>query len=150
MKRSLFLLVLYFMSATFIFAQTNEFVDGLLAEKETTYGQVSYLVLAASENLNEDSDTSRAFAQLDALGWAPWGASADKKVTLAAYASILMRAFGLRGGIMYSLFPGPRYAYREMVARQVIQGRSDPSLPVDGPAAIRMLGRVFDIIGANR
>ena len=150
MKRWSFFLVLCAIAGTYGFAQTNEFIDGLLAEKETTYGQVSYLVLVASENLNEDSDTARAFAQLRALGWAPWGAQADKKVDLASYASILMRAFGLRGGIMYSLFPGPRYAYREMVARQVIQGRSDPGLRVDGPSAIRMLGRVFDIIGAKQ
>jgi hypothetical protein len=150
MKRSLFFVALCFMAAAFALAQTNEFVDGLLGEKETTYGQVSYLVLVASENLNEDSDTTRAFDQLDALGWAPWGATAEKKVDLASYALILMRAFGLKGGIMYSLFPSPRYAYRELVGRQVIQGRSDPGMKVDGSSAIRMLGRVFDIIGVKQ
>lgn len=150
MKRILILLALYVVTAASVVAQSSEFVDQLLADKQTTYGQVSYLVLVASENLSEDSDVTRAFEQLDALGWAPAGASADSQVTMASYASILMRAFGLKGGIMYTLFPGPRYAYREMAARQVIQGKSDPGMSVDGSSAIRMLGRVFDIVGANR
>jgi len=51
---------------------------------------------------------------------------------------------------MYGLFPSPRYAYRELAARQVIQGRADPDMKIDGPSAVRMLGRVFDVIGVNR
>lgn len=150
MKRIPILFSLVVFTAVGAFSQTSEFVDELLADERTTYGQVSYLVLVASENLSEDSDVARAFEQLDALGWAPSGASAEKEVTLAAYASILMKAFGLKGGIMYSFLPGPRYAYREMVTRQVIQGRSDPFMSVSGSSAIRMLGRVFDIVGVDR
>ena len=75
------------------------------------------------------------------------GAKIDDQVTLAEYSYILMRAFGMKGGVMYSLAPGPRYAYRELVSHQVIQGRSDPGDRVDGPMAVRMLGRVFDIMG---
>jgi hypothetical protein len=129
------------------FAQSNEFVDGLLARNAVTVGQVSYLVLVASDNLGEDADEARAFEAMQGLGWAPRGAAIGDEVSLADYSYILMRAFGMKGGIMYSLLPGPRYAYRELVSFQVIQGRSDPASRVDGGTAVRMLGRVFDVMG---
>ena len=149
MKRALLFAVMMIAGLSAV-AQSNEFVDGLLAQETASYGQVSYLVLVASDNLSEDSDEARAFELLENLGWAPDGATVDSKTDLASYALILMRAFGLKGGVMYSLFAGPRYAYRELSSRQVIQGRSDPGMAVDGSTAVRMLGRVFDIIGANR
>ncbi|HQO67037.1 MAG TPA: hypothetical protein PLI66_09890, partial [Spirochaetales bacterium] len=73
--------------------------------------------------------------------------SADVPILLKDYAYLLMSAFGLRGGLMYALFPGPRYAYRQLVSSFVIQGRSDPDMAVSGPVAVRMLGRVFDVKG---
>lgn len=131
-------------------AQSNDFVDGLLAKQAVTIGQVSYLVLVASDNLGEDADEERAFELMQNLGWAPRGAAIEDKVSLADYSSILMKAFGLKGGVMYTLLPKPRYAYRELVSLQVIQGSSDPASRVDGVMAIRMLGRIFDVKGIKQ
>ncbi len=55
----------------------------------------------------------------------------------------------LRGGILYSLFPGPRYACRELgymkvIARDVLTGRS-----VSGEEAVRMLGKVMERTGGG-
>ncbi len=137
-------------AATGLFAQSNEFIDELLSNPAVSMGQVSYLVLVASDNLNEDADESRAFGLLGKLGWAPPGLRISDPVNLRTYAYILMRAFGLKGGYMYRLFPGPRYAYRELASLQVIQGKADPSNPVDGITAVRMLGRVFDVLGVTQ
>ena len=131
-------------------AQSNEFVDSLLSKPATNYGQISYLVLVASDNIGEDADEARAFELLQNTGWANKAATAEKVVRLDEYAFLLMRAFGLKGGIMQSLSPSPRYAYRELTSLQVIQGRSDPSQPVSGISAVQMLGRVFDIMGLNK
>lgn len=150
MKRSVLLLALSLGLIAGAAAQSNEFVDGLLGQEQVSYGQVSYLVLVASDNLGEDADEARAFELLGNLGWAPEGAEIDGSVPLNRYADILMKAFGMKGGVMYTLFPGPRYAYRQLSSLQVIQGRSDPSSGVDGIAAVRMLGRVFDVMGLNR
>ena len=131
-------------------AQSNEFVDELLSKPSATFGQVSYLVLVASDNIGEDADAARAFELLQNMRWAPRRATIDKPIRLDEYAFLLMRAFGLKGGIMESLAPSPRYAYRELSYLQVIQGRSDPAMPVSGPAAIQMLGRIFDVMGLNK
>lgn len=146
-KRLILGLVLLWFSAAGTWAQSNEFVDRLLSSGSVSVGQVSYLILVASDNISEDADEARAFELLQNLGWAPAGAVLDSRISLAEYSGILMRAFGLKGGVLYTLFPGPRYAYRELAARQVFQGRTDPSEPVDGPQAVRMLARIFDVLG---
>jgi hypothetical protein len=150
MKRMALVPWVFLFSISAAAAQSNAFVDGLLAKSSVSAGQVSYLVLVASDNLSEDADEQRAFDLMGNLGWAPKGASIDDPVDLSTYAYILMRAFGLKGGIMFHFQPGPRYAYRELASLQVIQGRSDPSSPVDGVMAVRMLGRVFDVRGVKQ
>ncbi len=147
MKRVCASLVLASLCVFGAFSQSNDFVDGLIESDSVSVGQAAYLVLVASDNLGDDADAERAFEMLGNFGWAPEGASADTPIRLKDYSYLLMSAFGLRGGLMYALFPGPRYAYRQLVSSFVIQGRSDPDMAVSGPAAVRMLGRVFDVKG---
>jgi hypothetical protein len=130
-------------------AQSNEFLDGLLAKQSITVGQTAYLVLVASDNLAEDADEARAFELLTNMGWTPAGATVNQPIELASYAYILMRAFNLKGGIMYTLFPSPRYAFRELASMQIIQSVYDPSSPLDGSMAIQILSMVFDTLGVN-
>ncbi|MEI6385028.1 MAG: hypothetical protein WCQ50_00225 [Spirochaetota bacterium] len=132
-----------------VWAQSNEFLDGLLAKQSITVGQTAYLILVASDNLAEDADEARAFELLTNMGWAPAGAKINQPIELASYSYILMRAFNLKGGIMYTLFPSPRYAFRELSSMQVIQSVYDPASPVDGSMAIQILSMVFDTLGAN-
>lgn len=150
MKRGVLFCAFFAIAAAGAYTQSNEFVDGLLSVNKVNYGQVSYLVLVASDNLSEDADEARAFELLESLGWAPEGSAASDIVPLATYAQILMRAFGMKGGILYTLFPSPRYAYRELSFLQVVQGRADPSETVDGASSVRMLGRIFDVMGLNK
>jgi hypothetical protein len=128
-------------------AQSNEFMDALLGTESVTVGQASYLALVAADKLGESSDAQEAFAQAQELGWTPKNAAADDPIRYSAFSFLLARAFELKGGIMYSLFHSPRYAYRELVSRKLIQGRSDPQAKVDGPAAVRILTRVLDAEG---
>lgn len=140
------------LSALLVFslsAQSNEFLDELLASEEVNMGQASYLALVASDNIGEDADEARAFDLLLSLGWAPAGAEQDSSISISQFSYILMKAFGVKGGIMYSLFPSPRYAYREMKSRLVIQGRTDPDDKLDAFNAVRMLGRIFDLKGVQ-
>lgn len=147
MKRTIVLLFALAAAGLCAFAQSNEFVDSLLESEEVTMGQAAYLVLVASDNLGEDADEARAFELLETFGWAPKGASAGASIRLKDYSYLLMRAFGLKGGLLYAVFPGPRYAYRQLAANLVIQGRSDPDMSLSGSMAVRMLGRVFDVKG---
>jgi hypothetical protein len=147
MKHRMLPLLMLFGLAAAGAAQSNEFMDGLLEAKTVTVGQASYLVLGAAERIGGDSDAQAAFAKAEELGWTPKASAAEDPISYSSYAYLLMRAFELKGGIMYSLFHSPRYAYRELASRQMIQGRSDPKGKPDGQAALRVLSRVLDAEG---
>lgn len=143
------LVVLLFGMAFSLSAQSSEFMAVLLQQDSLTVGQAAYLVLVASENLGDDADEQRSFDLLESLGWAPRNKLADSMVTMSEYAYMLMKAFNLKGGLFYSLFPSPRYAYRELRYKMIMQGPGDPAMAVDGSMAIRYLGRVFDLQGVS-
>jgi hypothetical protein len=58
-----------------------------------------------------------------------------------------MKAFNIKGGFMYSLFPGPRYAYRELAYRKIITGRSYSTTRVSGERLLRILNRALAYAG---
>jgi hypothetical protein len=58
-----------------------------------------------------------------------------------------MKALNIRGGFMYTLFPGSRYGYRELAYRKVIRGRSYSTMTVSGERLLRILSRALDYSG---
>jgi hypothetical protein len=58
-----------------------------------------------------------------------------------------MRAFSIRGSSLYTLFPGPRYAYRQLDYLGLLPGLRDPALNVSGERLLQILGRVLDYRG---
>ena len=85
-----------------------------------------------------------AFALAEQNGLLPAGAKAGDPVRLDELAFLLARAFGFKGGIMYSLFPGPRYAYRYLAYRGILGGRVDPAQSVSGERLLHFLGRILE------
>jgi hypothetical protein len=71
----------------------------------------------------------------------------SEPVRLDEFAFLLARAFGLKGGIMYTLFPGPRYAYRELVYRGILEGRVDPAQTLSGERLLYVMGRALELWG---
>ncbi len=145
----LFFVIGFISMAMVLNAQSNEFLDDLLAVENLTAGKAAYLVMVASENVSEDADEARAFELMQNMGYSPKNVEFSQPIRIRDYAFILMKAFDIKGSLMYRLFPSPRYAYRSLSAMQVIQGVKNPSDLFDGNAAIQILGRVFDIKGLN-
>jgi hypothetical protein len=84
-----------------------------------------------------------AFEQASGSGYYSARAQADSPVTYADLSLLCMKAFDLPGGLFYNLFPVSRYAYREMVYRQFIRGRSDPNMTVSGNDFLQILSRLL-------
>jgi hypothetical protein len=61
-----------------------------------------------------------------------------------------MRSFQIKGGAMYRAFPGPRYAYRELVFKNIVQMGSDPSWNVSGYRLLQILSRALEYKEANK
>jgi hypothetical protein len=142
LKAFVCLLALVCAAAGPVKAQTAEHLDALLDNPALTYAQAAQIVLPAAGLAPEDISPEAAFAE--AQNYLPGNAEPGGPVRLGELAFLIMRAFNLKGGICYSLFPGPRYAYRELVHRGFIQGRNDPALCVSGERLLRILGRVLD------
>jgi hypothetical protein len=132
-------------------AQTAADMDLILDTEELSYGQAAWFVLEAAEALPRsiagEPERAEAFGAARRWGWLPRQARMEDPILLRELSLLVMEAFRLRGGLMYSLFHTGRYAHRELVYRQFIQGRTDPARRVSGERLLRILGRVLSYTG---
>jgi hypothetical protein len=137
-------LCFFFITPALLPAQTAERLDALLDSAGVSYAEAAMLVLPAAALAGEDVSPEAAFAEARTRGLLPKAAGSGGAIRLGELAFLIMGAFDMKGGLFYALFPGPRYAYRELVHRRLIQGRNDPALTVSGERLLRILGRVLD------
>ncbi|MDR1428650.1 MAG: hypothetical protein LBI85_00035 [Spirochaetaceae bacterium] len=139
--------VLFMVSAMVLFAaaaygQTAAETESLLDAGEISFSQAAYFTLASVVETPPD-DPEAAFAEAGKRGWLPAGADGGGSVTLGDLSLLLVKAFNLKGGLMYRFFPSSRYAYREMTSRGFIEGRAYPDLKVSGELFLRILGNIL-------
>jgi hypothetical protein len=125
-------------------------MDLLLETKEISLAQASRFVLAVAELTDAETETGAAYALAKGRGWLPEQAGPDSPVSLGELCFLIMEAFDIRGSFLYALFPGPRYAYRELDYLRLIPGRRDPWLRVSGERLLRILDMVSGYQGENR
>ncbi|MDR3337248.1 MAG: hypothetical protein LBT16_08605 [Treponema sp.] len=130
-------------------AQTAAELENILATREVTYSQAAFFVLTAANALPaaDAGDALAAFTAARENRWLPPRAQADRPIRLGQLSLLIIKAFGLKGGIMYNVFPNSRYACRELVYLQIIPGESDPAGRVDGRTFLQILGRVLTHTG---
>ena len=136
-------LALFFFSALSLSAQTAAEMDTMLDTQSVTAAASARFVLGAADllpaGLEGKAAETAAYDMARSRGWL--SPSADEALTLEEAAYLVMGAFGIEGGVMYNLAPGPRYAYREMTYRRLIQGRSDPDMNVSGVRLLQIISR---------
>jgi hypothetical protein len=148
MARLLCFALLILVSAS-LSAQTAAELEAILESPALNCSQAARFVLAASaDGTAAATDTGAgAFEKVLANGWFPRGTGAGDSLTLGVLSFLTMRAFGIKGGFMYALLPGPRYAFRTMVSRSFIQGAADPAMTVSGERFLLILGNVLSWAG---
>ncbi|MDR1505592.1 MAG: hypothetical protein LBI67_00665 [Treponema sp.] len=133
-------------------AQTAEELDRMLETQTVSAAQAARFVLGAAEKLPEylygQAAEDAAWQMASENGWVSGGPGDPLRLNGAAF--LIMSAFGFRGGVMYSLFPGPRYAYRELVYKKMIQGRSAPDISFNGERLLQIIGRVLSYSGEDQ
>jgi outer membrane protein OmpA-like peptidoglycan-associated protein len=124
-------------------AQTAAEMDALLETPAVNFAQASRFVLAAAEYpVGADPAAGTAYALALEKGWLPKKAAPDKPLKLGELCFLIMKALDIKGSFLYALFPGPRYAFRELDYLRLIPGRRDPGLRVSGEELLRMLEMV--------
>ena len=126
------------------FAQTAAELDSLLTADTVSAARAARFVLEASDllpsGLSGNEAERAAYDMAASNGWIK--AAASEAVTMKDVAFLIMKAFNLKGGVMYSLFKNPRYSYREMVYRKIITGKADQGMKVSGSRLLLILDKV--------
>ncbi len=124
-----------------VFGQSAESMDEILETEQISFGEASYLLLVAQEELEEDADFTVAADRMAELMPSMSGRAPDSGLSLGEFSYLIMENYGRSGGLMYGFFPGPRYAARQLVFDEVILGDAYPRSPLSGERALRILER---------
>jgi hypothetical protein len=149
--------ILIFLTAFLLFfpsllhAQTLDEFQTLLKNPIINYAQAARFVLEAADVTGSYDKTSEQDAMRFAIEkkWLPAKAKAQDAISLEKFSHLVMKAFGLKGGPMYTLFNSAHYSYREMVYQNLIQEQSDPQMKVSGEKMFFIVSRVLVFIEGN-
>ena len=141
MKKYLLFFAVCLILAAPAFSQTAAELERLLEANPVTYEQAAWFVLRAADVYAASPEG--AFNHAAEQNWLPANAAANDGVVLGGLSLLFMQAFDLKGGLFYSFAKTPHYAYRELVYRDIIQGRADPDMAVSGDYLLFLLGRVL-------
>jgi hypothetical protein len=138
------LLVLLLAVAASLQAQSNQAIDRLLDEKPATFGDAAYVILSAVGFVNENATGDEATAAVADRKLLQTTPAAAAPVTLGQVCCLIMETQGIKGGLFYRMFPGPRYATRELAALGLLKGSTHPNRVVTGEEVMWILGAVLD------
>ncbi len=127
-----------------VFGQSNEVIDSILAEDTATVGQAAYLAVVGSEGSDGEIVPTEAYQIAVDSGWINSSVGAEDPVTFGQFAHMMMQAFDERGGVMYRIMPGPRYAAREFVAQRWTLQPLTPGQYVAGELLLRITGNYVE------
>jgi len=138
--RYIFVLCFILVSA-FVPAQTAQRIEQLLEKETVSYKEAAWIILEATgkfsfANTDVISSPEKAYQYAAENGWLPKNITPDTAATFEGVSLLIMRSFGIKGGIFYSIFKSPHYAYRELVYRGIIQGKASPKKAISGDMLI--------------
>ena len=130
-------------------AQSNEALDRLLEQPRASFGAAAYLVLVASGDLDQDATEQQALDLLRERGWRLALRPAEEPIRLGELCFLIMKAFDLKGGMMYRFFPGPRYAARELAYMGLLHGKVHSGRYASGQEVVQVLSSFLDRQGGG-
>lgn len=137
-----------FLPVTATAQSTAARLDRITDAAELDYANAAYLAMAASGRLHADGDPDDALAALVDSGFtSPDDPGAA--LSLGEFSHMLMIAFDRPGGLLYRVFPGPRYAQRELAHERVLRNDGNPGDTLSGTRALRIIGRLLTITEAE-
>jgi len=145
MKKSISITILLLSLCAALNAQTADEIQTLLETPAVSYAQAARFVLEAAEVTGSYDKTSGQDAMRFAVekNWLPKNTAAQDAISLEKLSLLIMRAFNLSGGPMYNMFHNAHYSYREMVFKDLIQGRTDPQMKVSGYTMMLIVNRLL-------
>ena len=143
-KSYLFSVLIFVLLGCAVYSQSNELMDELLRQEQALFGQTCYLILAAGGVVAETTSVVDCIATIQNKGWGFRRKQVEDPVTIGELSYLIMRALEVNGGIMYALFPSPRYAFRELTFRGIVEEAAGPFRIVSGDEVVSTLGSVME------
>jgi len=149
MKHTLCITVAVFLIAAAAFGQAAEKIDKILETERATFGHAAYLIQTALNDGSDGLDFETAFDRFknENENLIRNSVSAEDVIPIKTYAFLLMKVFDIKGGMMYRIYPCPRYAYRDLQYLGVIQDKKNPDAVMSGASLLQILGRIDTVQG---
>ncbi|MDR2964939.1 MAG: OmpA family protein [Treponema sp.] len=137
--------LLCFLTIGFLFAQSAAVeIETLLASEAVTYAQAARFILEAAD-VAATPNPGAAFIFAAEQNWLPKRAAPQDAARLDDISLLMMRAFEIKGGVMFSIFKNPHYAYRELTYKRIVYGRTDPAMQVTGERLLAYISRILAV-----
>ena len=130
MKKSLFIIT-FLLLATIMYGQSNQEIDKFIAKDKADIGNAAAFVLVASGVQLQDGSAS-AIKYINSNNWFKTEVKEGDSLRTDEASYLIMKAFNQKGGIMYSILPGPRYALKELKSLKMVDEEKDPSKIISG------------------
>ena len=124
------------------FSQSNTIIDGFLEKEQADYATSAYFILSAAGVIPETASPAEAVEKAR-TEWGLAPPEGREAVRLGEFSHLLMKAFGIPGGLMYTLMPGPRYAAREIAYLEFVLDKTSPWRTISGEEALGIVGEAL-------
>jgi len=139
MKKGIILALLAFLFVP-AFSQDAKVISDILARERATEMDLSYLVAAQA---GMDCSPFEAWSFCDRYGSFDRAGTAATPLTVETASHFLMNNYGLKGGLMWSAFHNPRYAWKELKTSGLWKTGTDPDMTLSGRDLVRAVSRFF-------
>jgi len=151
MNRKKYFVLVMLLLPILAFAQIAEELEQMIEADTVSAAKAARFVLEAAgllqPGISGHAAERAAYDMASLNGWIR--IPAEENVSVKDTAFLIMKAFNLKGGIFYSIFKNPRYAYREMVYRKLVQGYPDPGAKASGRGLMQILGKTLSYTGES-
>ena len=120
------------------YSQDSEKIESLLNENEINCGQAAWFTLATVLNEAPDGE-QEAFKLACEKGWLPVKTEIKDLITMKKLSLLVMKAFEIKGGMMYRCTKNARYAYRDLKDMGILPSNTYSNLKVSGEQFLYIL-----------
>ncbi|MCR5217933.1 hypothetical protein [Treponema sp.] len=115
-----------------IFAQSADKMTEVLESDKVTLGQASYFIATASGKIQDTESEEDAVKVMKAIQFADADADPSQYISVKDLSWMLVCTWKIEGSLMLKLFPGPRYACKQLKADGILNDFDDPDSIPDG------------------
>ncbi|MFI5367677.1 MAG: hypothetical protein ACHQ1F_01560 [Spirochaetia bacterium] len=144
------MIALLCLSAAHLHAQYGLVLHSAVSEDRLSVGASIRLLGVAAGSLRPEIGPEEARATLTRLGIRLPRDPDDSPITFGNFTFLLCQLFDVRGGVMYGMFPGPRSAFNELLARGLLPVNARPGSMISGSDAVLVLRRFLLLQGESR